>query len=298
MQKSIILGTRGSKLALAQADIAAERIRIVDPSLSIIIKKITTAGDRDLRTSLSKIGGKGVFIRELEQALLNNTIDVAVHSFKDITSSVPSGLEMCSFFSPESVCDVLISRENLAYDKLPHGARIGTGSMRRRVLLSRMRPDFQFLDIRGNIDTRLSKLNNGSLDAIVLSEAGLIRLGLQDKISWRFDPAIFYPAPGQGIITLEIRQSDTTIKNICLSAGDDDQRLISLAELSALTCLGFDCRTPFGVYTRASGNNLNMQGFYVNPFTGNFIEKSVSGPNTSYEELGKKLADILLERGN
>ena len=295
---SMILGTRGSKLALAQADIAAMRLRAVDSSLNVKIVKITTSGDKDQRTSLSQIGGKGVFIKELEQALIDGTVDLAVHSFKDITSDIPSGLEMCAFFKPESVCDVLISRDNLSLGKLPQNAVIGTGSMRRRALLSRLRPDLKFSDIRGNIDTRLSKLDKGLYDAIVLSEAGLIRLGLEEKISCRFDPSIFYPAPGQGVIALETRKSDKRVRDLCLKAGDDLQRIISLAELSALTSLGFDCRTPFGVYSNISGDLLNMRGFYVNPLTNNFIEKSVSGPISSSVELGEKMGNKFLGRGN
>ncbi len=297
MFMSINLGTRGSKLAVAQAEIVAKRLRAIDPSLVINIKKITTTGDKDQRTSLSQIGGKGVFIRELEQALLDGKIDLAVHSFKDITSNITSGLEMCAFFSPESVCDVMVSRDNLSLDRLPPNARIGTGSMRRRALLSRIRPDFKFLDIRGNIDTRLSKLEMGFFDAIILSEAGLIRLGFQEKISWRFDPSHFYPAPGQGVIALEIRQSDNKVRDLCLKAGNENQRVISLAELSALTNLGFDCRTPFGVFTSATGGNLTMKGFYIDPLTDDFIEKSVSGPISLPVELGEKLSNMLLGRG-
>lgn len=297
MSMPINLGTRGSKLAIAQAEIVAKRLRAIDPSLAVNIVKISTTGDKDQRTSLSQIGGKGVFIRELEQALIDGTIDLAVHSFKDITSSLPSGLEMCAFFSPESVCDVMICRDDISLDRLPPNARIGTGSMRRRALLSRIRPDFKFSDIRGNIDTRISKLETGFCDAIVLSEAGLIRLGLQEKISWRFDPSHFYPAPGQGVIALEIRQADNKVRDLCLKAGNDSQRVISLAELSALTNLGFDCRTPFGVFTIAIGDKLTMKGFYIDPLTENFIEKSVSGPISLPVELGEKLSNMLLGRG-
>ncbi len=298
MLMSIKLGTRGSKLALAQADIAAKRLKAADSSLNIEIIKIATSGDKDQRTSLSHIGGKGVFIKELEQALLDGAIDLAVHSFKDITSYIPSDLEMCAFFAPESVCDVLISRNNLSLDKLPINAVIGTGSIRRRTLLSRLRSDFHFSDIRGNIDTRLSKLENGLYDAIVLSEAGLIRLGLQEKISWRFDPSVFFPAPGQGVIAIETRKSDNKVRDLCLKAGDDLQRIVSLAELSALTSLGFDCRTPFGMFSKISGDMLEMKGFYVNPLTNQFVEKCVSGPISAPVDLGYKLSNQLLGRGN
>ena len=230
MFMSIKLGTRGSKLALAQADIAAKRLRAADSSLNIDIVKIATSGDKDQRTSLSQIGGKGVFIKELEQALLDGVIDIAVHSFKDITSDIPSDLEMCAFFTPESVCDVLVSRDNLPLDKLPMNAVIGTGSMRRRALLSRLRPDFQFSDIRGNIDTRLSKLKKGFYDGIVLSEAGLIRLGLQDKSHGVSIPQLSILLPAR-VIALETRKSDNRVRDLCLKA------------VRWLTANYFSCRT-------------------------------------------------------
>jgi hydroxymethylbilane synthase len=144
----------------------------------------------------------------------------------------------------------------------------------------------------------LSKLKKGFYDGIVLSEAGLIRLGLQDKISWRFDPSTFYPAPGQGVIALETRKSDNRVRDLCLKAGDGLQRIISLAELSALTSLGFDCRTPFGMFTNISGDMLEMKGFYVDPLTDQFVEKSVSGPMSASVDLGKELSNKLLGRGN
>lgn len=298
MSGKVILGTRGSKLALSQAHIAASRLKKSDPSLTVEIKVISTAGDRNQQQNLSEIGGKGIFIKDLEQALINKDIDIAVHSFKDITSKTPSGLELCSFFSPESVCDVLISRDNRPLDQLVSGASIGTSSMRRKVLLQRLRPDLSFNDIRGNIDTRLAKLDNGSYDGIVLSEAGLIRLGLQKRITQRFDPNCFFPAPGQGVIALEARSEDQTTIKRCIDAGDYDQFAVSRAELSVLICLGFDCRTAFGVHSTRHSDSLHMSGFYVDPVSGKFIQKQVSGPLSEPEQLGRILCDALLKGCN
>jgi hydroxymethylbilane synthase len=295
MQSGLVLGTRGSNLAMAQAHIAAARLKQADSSLTIEIRKIITTGDRDQRASLSEIGGKGVFIKELEQALLGGVIDVAVHSFKDITTQVPTGLELCAFFCPESVGDVLVSRDNVPLEQLPDGAQIGTGSMRRRVLLSRLRPDVRFIDIRGNIDTRMARLDQGMCDGVVLAEAGLIRLGLEKRVTQRFDPRTFFPAPGQGVIALEIRQQDKDISQRCLAAGDEDQRVISCAELSVLDCLGFDCRTPLGVYTQLADGILGMSGFYVHPHTDDFIEQRATGPASAPQELGRILGRMLLE---
>jgi hydroxymethylbilane synthase len=292
MQSHVVIGTRGSKLALAQARIAAERLSRVDPSLRVELRIITTEGDQKREARLTDIGGKGVFIRELELALLNKTIDIAVHSFKDITARLHRGLELAAFFAPESVCDALVSRSNAPLSGLPREALVGTGSMRRVALLSRLRPDLRFAGIRGNIDTRLSKLDRGEYDAIVLSEAGLIRLGLQDRIAERFDPRSFFPAPGQGVIALELRQEDRPRFE---TAGDDPQRIISRAELSLLEHLGFDCRTPLGVHTRLSNNVLHMSGFFIRPGLNLFIERSVQGPAHDPAVLGRTMGDLLLE---
>ncbi len=295
MQSRLVFGTRASKLAMSQAHIAMARLKQVYPSITMEIRTITTAGDRDQRSSLTEIGGKGIFIRELEQALLDGTIDIAVHSFKDITTQVREGLELCAFFRPESVCDILVSHGNVPLEQLSSGARIGTGSMRRRILLSRLRPDLNLVDIRGNIDTRIAKLDKGMYDGIVLAEAGIIRLGLEKRMAQRFDPQTFFPAPGQGVITLEVRQQDTDVRQLCLAAGDKDQHIISTAEISALGCLGFDCRTPLGIYTQLANGILSMSGFYINSRTGDFIEQHTTGPASAPQTIGQIFCQRLLE---
>jgi hydroxymethylbilane synthase len=293
MKRPLVLGTRGSRLAMAQAEIAAARLKQAAPSLTVQIRTITTAGDRDRNSQLSEIGGKGVFVRELEQALLDGEIDIAVHSFKDITVQGAAGAELCAFFRPESVCDVLVSRGGTELKDLPRHARIGTGSLRRRALLSRMRPDAAFADIRGNIDTRLRRLDTGMFDALVVSEAGLVRLGLEKRISQRFDPETFYPAPGQGVITLQIRQRDEDIRRLCLAAGDEDQCIVSNAELALLEHVGFDCRTPMGVHTVLEHDVLRMRGFSVGPGGDVFTERQASGLKSAPTELGRTMGRLL-----
>jgi hydroxymethylbilane synthase len=293
MQPRIVIGTRGSNLALAQARIAAARLTRINPTLGVELRIITTTGDRNRQARLSDIGGKGVFIRELEQALLDKTIDIAVHSFKDITAHLHPGLGLAAFFCPESVCDVLVARSNAPLSGLPKNALIGTGSMRRVALLSRLRPDLRFAPIRGNIDTRLAKLDRGECDGIVLSEAGLIRLGLEARIAERFDPCSFFPAPGQGVIALELRQEDRVRYE---AAGDALQRAVSLAELSLLEHLGFDCRTPMGVHTQLSNEVLHMSGFYIHPGSNAYIGRSAHGPAHDPASLGRAMGDLLLER--
>ena len=293
-RQALIIGTRGSKLALAQAEIARQRLVRAVPDLAIECRVIATSGDRDQRSTLSDIGGKGVFIRELEQALLDKTIDIAVHSFKDVTANLAAGLRLSSFFRPESVCDALALKKGLILEALPKGGRIGTGSMRRKVLLGRIRPDLVITDIRGNIDTRLRKLDDGQFEGIMLSEAGLIRLKLGDRISHRFNPEKFYPAPGQGVITLETRADDNAAHALCLQAGDEDQRIKSEAEFALLRAVGFDCRAPLGVHTVLSGSTLTMKGFIVKSAGGEFTERAVTGPAAEPSRAGTDLGMAFL----
>ncbi len=296
MQRKIRIGTRGSRLALAQTNIIITRLKSVDPSLDIDTVIIATAGDKDQKASLKEIGGKGVFIREIEYALLNNSIDLAVHSFKDITSQNAVGLSLSGFLKPESVCDVLISRLKLPFNDIPPGSVIGTGSMRRRALLRRMRSDLEYVDIRGNIDTRISRVDDGVYAGIILSEAGVIRLGLNGKISERFDPELFIPAPGQGVIAVEIRTGDDQLSQLCRAACDEEQFLVSSAEFTVLESLGFDCRMPFGMLSKIDQGFLIMKAFYEDQENGNFIEEMIQGSSSEPMKTGKRLAQQLLKR--
>jgi hydroxymethylbilane synthase len=247
---------------------------------------------------LSAIGGKGIFIRELEQALIDGTVDIAVHSFKDVTTELAPSLRLAGFLLPESVADVMVTHGNRPLDYLPHGALIGTGSMRRKVLLQRLRPDLRITEIRGNVDTRLAKVDRKEYDAVMLSEAGLIRLGLEDRVSVRFDPATFYPAPGQGVIALETRGNDEELCSICSMIGDPQQFQVSMAELSLLEYIGFDCRTPFGVNSSVDGDRLTMRGFFVDESTGTFRECGTEGPLADAASAGTELALKLLQSGS
>lgn len=298
MQKRVVVGSRGSALARAQTEIIAQRLHARIPDLAIEKKFITTTGDKDQTSHLRDIGGKGIFIKELEQALLDGEIDIAVHSFKDVTSQLAPGCSLAAFCTPESVSDVMITRYGVTLEQLPQGARIGTGSMRRKALLARLRPDLVTAEIRGNIDTRLAKVDRGEYDAIMLSEAGLIRLGLTERISVRFDPSTFYPAPGQGVITIETRSDDSFARNVAEQTGDNAQTVVSTAELALLTTVGFDCRTPLGVYTTTEGNNLLMRGFFITPNTSDFREYAVSGSIDDAAGAGKELARLLLQESD
>jgi hydroxymethylbilane synthase len=296
MQRIIRIGTRGSRLARAQAEIVNARLKQTDPSLHIDTVIITTTGDRDQKTSLKDIGGKGVFIREIEQALLDKTIDLAVHSFKDITCQTADGLRLSGFLKPESVCDVLISRNNIPFKDIQAGSAIGTGSMRRRVLLKRMRNDLEYIDIRGNVDTRIARLDEGVYAGIVLSEAGLLRLGLDGRVAERFDPEHFIPAPGQGVIAVETRAGDEFLSRLCQNTFDKEQFLVSSAEFLVLEKIGFDCRMPFGMLSRIDNGILTMKAFYENPQNGRFVHETVTGSSSKPAETGLQLVERLLEK--
>ena len=255
----IKIGTRASQLAVVQAQKVADLIAKMSPGVTIEIVKISTFGDRNQKESLAQIGGKSVFAKEIQDALLTNTIDIAVHSMKDLTSSPPQGLQLAGFLKPESISDALVSKKGHTLKQLPQSAIIATGSMRRRAIIRHMRPDIQFVDIRGNVDTRLKKLHTESIDATILSEAGLIRLNLTDVISDTFAPYHFLPAPGQGVIALEIRKADSKSQEICAQISDPIQNQISKIEYELLKGLEFNCTIPLGVYTVLEGNQVTIK---------------------------------------
>jgi len=231
----IRLGTRASQMALAQAEIVKSKLIAQNPTLTVEICPIITQGDKDLTTPLYEIGGKGVFIKELEKALLDNTVDIAVHSLKDMTSTLATGLHLISFLPAEAVTDALVLKSPyLSFADLPSGAVIATGSLRRKALLKKIRSDISTVDIRGNVITRLEKLQTENFHGLLLSEAGLIRLNRQHLISEHFSAKTFCPAPGQGVIAIETRQQDEKVNAICLSINDQQQHLKSTTELAFL----------------------------------------------------------------
>ncbi len=244
------IGTRGSRLALAQASRVRDALLAQHPNLDIQINVIATQGDIDHTHTLTELGGKGVFVKTIESALVNDEIDIAVHSLKDMTSAQDTRLELSGFLHAESVCDVIVFREFSALELLPQGARIATGSNRRRAQLFQVRPDLMFCDVRGNVDTRLQKLQSGDWDALVMSEVGLIRLGVSVPRIQRLDPTTFVPAPGQGVIALQTRKIDASTRTLCQVVSDTQQAKVSLFEQSVLELVGFDCRLPLGLYSR------------------------------------------------
>ena len=238
------LGTRGSELALKQAQMVADLIYEKTnffPDQTVI----NSSGDMS-SAPISEMGGRGIFIKELEQALMHHKVDCAVHSFKDMTSKMPNELEITAVLNPESNHDVLVSASGEPLKNLPKAAIIGTGSLRRKCLLLRLRPDLIIKDIRGNVPTRLKQLDDGKYDAIVLSAAGLERLGLIDIVSEHFDPHEFTIAPGQGVIAIQTRKNDSKTQDLMKKIDDFDQSELSQWDTFVMTRLGFDCSIPLG----------------------------------------------------
>ncbi len=292
----IRLGTRGSQLALIQADRAEKKLKSHFPDLHVEIRIIQTRGDLDLKSPLSEIGGKGVFIKELEVSLLNNEIDIAVHSMKDITSALLPDLQLSAFLKAEAVADVLVLYQH-RFENLPLEAKIATGSLRRRALLKKLRPDLQFVDIRGNVLTRIAKLNEGIADGLLLSEAGLMRLGLQNQISHRFDPNFFCPAPGQGVIALETRANDDTAIALCQQINDQEQCLKASTEMAFLEKIQFDCRIPLGLYAQLSDDktSIYMTAFLSNQSMNQFLEEKLIFPVGERMEKMAALAERFMD---
>lgn len=295
----IRLGTRGSKLALAQADLVKFQLEKKHPGLLFEIVVIQTKGDIDLISPLYEIGGKGVFIKELEVALTQGYVDIAVHSLKDMTAALPNHLKLSAFLKAESTVDVLVlGSRHKKWEDLPIGATLATGSSRRVALLKILRPDIQTVGVRGNVLTRIAKLDDGQFDGLVLSEAGLIRLDLQDRVSHRFSPYDFCPAPGQGVIVLESRKNDAYIQYLCGSINDKEQELRSTAELVFLEKVGFDCRAPLGIHIipgRDKGEDMECIVFLATTKMDNFKKECITlsrcNPRLAMEALAQSFIE-------
>jgi hydroxymethylbilane synthase len=304
----IIIGTRGSILALAQAEKVKEMliekydelrqrddflgIEDFDKNspLDIELKVIVTSGDKDLRdfTKIRGITQKDLFVKEIEKEMIENKIDLAVHSLKDMPQNTPAGLLNACFPLREDNRDVLVSAKDLKLNELPENAVVGTGSIRREKELLSLRKDLKIKAIRGNIHTRLKKLDDGEYDAIILAAAGLKRVGLQDRITEYFDTASFMPAPGQGILCIQCRENDRKIKNLLKIINDREVNLICEAEREFSRIFDGGCHTPIGCSSVIEGDILKLKGMYND--NGNRIFKEVSGNKENPKEIAQKLA--------
>lgn len=287
--RKLVIGSRGSQLALWQANHVATRLREFGTATSIEI--IRTTGDHLQTASLAQAGGKGLFTKEIEDALLAGTIDLAVHSLKDLPTEMPSGLVLAAIPLRESPFDALVGS---TLDALPKGSRVGTSSGRRGAQLRMLRPDLDIQPIRGNVDTRLRKQKNGEFAAILLAAAGLRRLGLEHEISELLSPEQMCPAPGQGALAIETRPDDTAFER-CRVLNHEQTANAVLCERTVLARLGGGCQLPVGAFAEYVSNHIRASAIVVAPDGSRFLRES--GINTKPDELGGMLAERLLARG-
>lgn len=290
------IGTRGSALALAQASWVKRQVEEHEPSLAVEIRVIKTSGDRFLDTPIQNIGGKGVFTKEIEDALLRQEIDLAVHSLKDLPTRLPLGLALAAIPAREEAGDVLVTRDGSTLAELAAAARVGTGSLRRRAQLLHYRSDLSVLALRGNIDTRLKKLDAGEFDALVMAAAGLRRIGRADRIGEYLADEICVSAVAQGALGLEAR-SDGNVRERLAFLNDAATCAEIAAERALLDRLNGGCHVPIGARARVAGEQISMIGVVASPDGKNLCRSEIFGSVKEAAELGKRLAEQLLERG-
>lgn len=293
----IVVGTRGSKLALIQSHWVVKQLKEANPEVDFEVKIIKTKGDLIKDLPLHKIGDKGLFTKEIEQQLLDGNIDMAIHSMKDMPSTLPPGLKFASIPKREDPRDVLVLRDEYrCIEDLPYGAKIGTGSKRRIYQLLKHRPDLEIVPIRGNIDTRIKKIYEENLDGIVLAAAGLIRAGLENKISSYIPVDIMIPAPAQGALAIEIRENDTNIEEIVSHIKDEKTEIQVAAERGFLAGVNGGCHIPMGAYCNIDGDNIHLTGLYGDEDGNNLVIKSIEGKIEDANKIGFHLAkDVLRE---
>lgn len=293
----IRVGTRGSNLALIQTNWAIDRLKEKFPEVEFEVKIIKTKGDKILHLSLDKIGDKGLFVKEIESQLLEGEIDLAVHSMKDMPAEVVEGLKFAAVPKREDPRDVIILREGLnSFDELPIGATIGTGSKRRKYQLLRKRPDLNIVPIRGNIETRISKIESENLDGIVLAASGVIRADLEEKITEFLPVDLMIPAPAQGALALEIRENDEELEKMIEAIKDEISQIQIDAERSYLAGIDGSCHIPMGAYCEVDGEKLTLTGIFGDEDGEKITVASLEGDRDNPKELGSNLAKLVLKK--
>jgi hydroxymethylbilane synthase len=296
--KSLTVATRGGALAIAQTEHVIATLKKPHPGLEVKISQITTTGDKDRRTALWSLKETGFFTSQVEDALTAHEADFAVHSFKDLPTAQREGLIIGAVFDRNFVEDCFVSKEPVgSIDQLPANAKIGTSSLRRIAQLKHLRADLEPMPIRGNVHTRLRKLDDGRFDAILLARAGLQRLGLADKISFIFDPAVFIPAPAQGALGIQTRADDAETNEIIASIDDENARRTTAAERKILTTMQCGCHAPVGAFAEITGNNINIRAFISDLEGKNFIRRELAGSANDAEKLAEKIGRELLDAG-
>lgn len=291
------IATRRSPLAMWQAEYVRDRLQENHPGLQVEFVKMVTQGDKILDTPLAKVGGKGLFVKELEVGMLEGQADIAVHSMKDVPMAFPEGLHLAVVCPREDPRDAFVSNTYKALEELPEGARVGTSSMRRTCQLRELRPDLNILDLRGNVNTRLKKLDDGEYDAIILAAAGLIRLEFQHRIAQFIEPEVCLPAVGQGAVGIECRVNDERIHALLACLNDEATSIRVRAERAMNHRLEGGCQVPIGGYSLLEGDEIWLRALVGRPDGSEMIRGEVRGPIAEGEKLGKQLADDLLSRG-
>jgi hydroxymethylbilane synthase len=296
--EKLIIATRGSALALWQAHHVKARLEAVAPGIVVELNIIKTSGDKILDVPLAKVGGKGLFVKEIEQALVERAADLAVHSMKDVPAELAPGLTLCAVSTREVPWDALCARAPVTVDTLSHGAKVGTSSMRRQCQLLAKRPDLQIAMLRGNVPTRLKKLDDGEFDAIVLAAAGLHRLGLAERITQLLPLELSIPAVAQGVLAIEIRDGDEAVAEVVRRAIHDEPTYAKMtAERAFLAKMGGSCQTPLAAHAVDDGASLKLIGMCGMPDGTRLLKAEVSGPVSDAQRLGVALGEELLRQG-
>jgi len=283
---------------MAQTNIVVSALKEQYPDIKINIKRITTAGDKDRRTALWNLKETGFFTSQLEDALLSKQADFAVHSFKDLPTKEQQGLTIAAVCDRQFAEDCLIARNNISsINQLPKSAKVGTSSLRRAAQLRHLRPDIEPTPIRGNVTTRLKKLEEGKFNAIILARAGVERLGLADKISFCFEPNQFIPAPAQGALAVQTRSDDSTTTRLIATIDDKKARIVCSAERQVLTTMQCGCHAPVGAFAECVDNNLRIVAFISDLQGEVFIRREISGPTSQATTLAEQIANEILKAG-
>lgn len=298
MNKTIKIGTRGSKLALWQANWVKSALADQQPALTAELVIIKTKGDKILDVPLAKVGGKGLFVKEIEDALLNRRVDLAVHSMKDMPAEIPEGLCIGAIPERENPQDVLISKSGYQLSELGAGSCIGTSSLRRASQLLHARPDLVIEPLRGNLDTRLKKLETENLDAVILAAAGVKRLGLEDRITEYLNETIMLPAVGQGALCIEIRQNDPVIESLVAALEHPQTRTVVMGERAFLNRLEGGCQVPMAAHGKIENNTFTICGLVATLDGTTVIKDTLSGPAGSSAQIGLDLAERLIAMGS
>jgi hydroxymethylbilane synthase len=297
VSQRIRIATRESRLALWQAEHVAQRLRAAHPDLEVSLVPMTTKGDQILDRALALVGGKGLFIKELEQALIEDRADIAVHSMKDVPAELPPGMALVAMLERADPRDAFLSHRYARFDDLPQGALVGTSSQRRQCQLRHARPDLRTETLRGNVETRLRKLADGHYDAIILAAAGLKRLGLDDRITEFLDPQASVPAVGQGIVGIECRADDATARALCSALHHPGAGICVAAERAFARRLEGSCQSPIAGYAVLELETVHLDGLVGSPDGRQVFRDAITGPADEAEHLGTALAERLLARG-